>query len=63
MHSAPHPAHTARVRQSMAVKKINIFDKRMRDQLMREVETLYSADCPWSAMHHPRPNPWRTAAV
>lgn len=31
----------------MAVKKINIFDKRMRDQLMREVETLYSADCPW----------------
>jgi hypothetical protein len=31
----------------LALKVINIFDKSKRDQLIKEIQTLYDADCEW----------------
>jgi hypothetical protein len=33
----------------LALKVINIFDKSKRDQLTKEIQTLYDADCDWCA--------------
>jgi hypothetical protein len=33
----------------LALKVINLFDKSKRDQLIREISTLYDAQCPRSA--------------
>ncbi len=31
----------------LALKVINIFDKSKRDQLIKEIQALYDADCEW----------------
>eukprot|EP00966_Prymnesium_polylepis_P299489 6920985-Prymnesium_polylepis.1 len=36
----------------LAVKIINVFDKCKRDQLLRELRTLYSAAFPWLVTFH-----------
>ena len=36
----------------LAVKVINVFDKAKRDQLLRELRTLYSSAYPWLVSFH-----------
>jgi len=36
----------------LAVKIINVFDKAKRDQLLRELRTLYSSAFPWLVSFH-----------
>lgn len=35
----------------LALKVINLFDKSKRDQLIREISTLYDAQCPRSVRY------------
>lgn len=39
----------------LALKVISIFDKSKRDQLIKEIQTLYDADCDWCVGGGPRP--------
>eukprot|EP01083_Nonionella_stella_P005411 15626_1 len=42
---AQHATHRPTGRE-LAVKVINVFDKSLRDQLLKEIEMLFQADCP-----------------